>query len=411
MNHWGWALGLLVSFLSAGSTAGASETLSVEVAAGKHDRQQTPLSLQIPAQLQDAQQFMLMRADTGAEVPIQKQAGDEPQLVWLLDEPLPAGETRRYRLAAREAAPSDSAKQSKLGVTLEERDGKLIAKAGGQVVMHYNLATVPSIDPQRPYFERSGYIHPLFNRAGQVVTGDMAADHAHQHGIMFAWVNTTFQGRQLDFWNSAKQQAKVEHVALVGTEEGPVFGQFVARLRHVDLIAPQGPIGVLNETWRVQIFNVADGFLFEIDSLQKCAGNEPLVINEYHYGGMALRGSNAWVGAEHGFLTPDHLDRKSGNQSRPGWCALSGKTDGETGGTLVMDHPQNFRHPQPVRLHPRYPYFVFAPSALGSFKIEPAKPYRSRYRYFVHTGELSRAEAERHWHDYTEPPVVRIVTP
>jgi hypothetical protein len=69
-------------------------------------------------------------------------------------------------------------------------------------------------------------------------------------------------------------------------------------------------------------------------------------------------------------------------------------------------HSQNFRAPQPVRLHPGKPYFCFAPMILGDFAIEPGKPYVSRYRYYLHTGEPDQAVNERIWNDYADPPQV-----
>ena len=78
-------------------------------------------------------------------------------------------------------------------------------------------------------------------------------------------------------------------------------------------------------------------------------------------------------------------------------------------GVTVLDHPGNFRFPQPVRLHPNKPYFCFAPMVLGEFEISPGHPYTSRYRLYVHDGPPDAADIERLWNDYAAPPVVRVV--
>ena len=78
-------------------------------------------------------------------------------------------------------------------------------------------------------------------------------------------------------------------------------------------------------------------------------------------------------------------------------------------GVTIMDHPDNFCFPQPVRLHPYMPYFCFAPAVLGSFDIEAGKPHVSRYRFCVHDGKVEPGVIERLWHDYTHPPMVRVV--
>ena len=55
------------------------------------------------------------------------------------------------------------------------------------------------------------------------------------------------------------------------------------------------------------------------------------------------------------------------------------------------------------------PYFCFAPMVLGGFKIEPGRPYVSRYRFYVHDGALDVKEAERLWHDYADPPRAHVL--
>jgi hypothetical protein len=55
------------------------------------------------------------------------------------------------------------------------------------------------------------------------------------------------------------------------------------------------------------------------------------------------------------------------------------------------------------------PYFCFTPAFLGSFAIEPGKPYVSRYRFIMHDGKIDPNAVGRLWQDYAQPPVVRIV--
>jgi hypothetical protein len=88
---------------------------------------------------------------------------------------------------------------------------------------------------------------------------------------------------------------------------------------------------------------------------------------------------------------------------------MHGKIDGHFSGVTVMDHPDNFRFPQPVRLHPDKPYFCFAPMVLGPLSIAPGREYVSRYRYCVHTGRPDQVLAERLWRDFAHPPKARIV--
>ena len=65
---------------------------------------------------------------------------------------------------------------------------------------------------------------------------------------------------------------------------------------------------------------------------------------------------------------------------------MHGPVDGRQCGVVVMNHPDNFRFPQWVRLHPKMPYFVFAPMVEEPFMIEPGKPYVSKFRYLTYDG-------------------------
>ncbi|MBN2293982.1 MAG: PmoA family protein, partial [Pirellulales bacterium] len=359
--------------------------------------------------LQKHKHFMLTRLDTSQSVPVQvDRSGETRRVAWIIADPLEAGQLRRYRLSSA-TARSDTGK----GVTVENDGKHLIVKVGSKPVLRYNHAVVPSPDPKTPYYARSGYIHPLFSPSGKIVTDDFNPDHAHQHGVMFAWRKSTFEGHGADCWNQMAGEGRVEHVKFEASGGGPVFGFFTARLRHVGLKLPGGPKPMLDETWYVRVFNTSDSFLFDLVSTQNTHGSSPLTVEKCHYGGFAIRGAAAWSkhrGRDHDFLTSQGKNKKDGNHTRPRWVDIHGLLDGQTSGVTIMDHPQNFRFPQPVRLHPYMPYFCFAPSVLGSFDIEQGKPFVSRYRLYVHDGKVEPPVVERLWHDYADPPVVRIVT-
>jgi hypothetical protein len=82
--------------------------------------------------------------------------------------------------------------------------------------------------------------------------------------------------------------------------------------------------------------------------------------------------------------------------------------NGKQTGVVILDHPQNFRAPQPMRLNPTEPFFCYAPSQLGDFAIEPGKPYVSRYRFVVFDGAPDASEIDRLWNDYARPVEVTV---
>jgi len=68
-----------------------------------------------------------------------------------------------------------------------------------------------------------------------------------------------------------------------------------------------------------------------------------------------------------------------------------------------MSHPDNFNHPEPMRIWPVTPgtrgdvYASFSPTKNADWKIEPGKTYRRVYRFLVYDGRMTREEAEAAW--------------
>jgi hypothetical protein len=88
------------------------------------------------------------------------------------------------------------------------------------------------------------------------------------------------------------------------------------------------------------------------------------------------------------------------NQTRPKWIAVYGTIDKEPAGFVVMDHPSNFRYPQPVRVHPKMPYFVFSPVIEGSFIIKPGLSYEANYRIMTFDGEPDAKKIEAWYNEF-----------
>jgi hypothetical protein len=151
--------------------------------------------------------------------------------------------------------------------------------------------------------------------------------------------------------------------------------------------------------------------MFDLELTQTCATNDPVLLPKYHYGGFGFRGADAWNGPGDAalFLTSEGItDRIKGNDTRGRWCYLGGKLEGAIAGTAVLGHPDNFRAPQPLRLHPNMPYFSYVPQQLGDFAIEPGKAYVARFRFIVADGAPDRARIEAYWNAYATPLIVKI---
>jgi hypothetical protein len=375
----------------------------VSVAAGSLDRRETVVSFALPADFKSGS--YALRDDSGQMIPLQ--IDSERRASFVLPA-LKAGQTKTYRLvpAGSKAAP---------GVDFTRRNDGVDFKVAGRNV--FSFVTTPAGLPAndiKPIFLRGGYIHPVFTPSGHLVTDDYPSDHYHHHGIWFAWTKTEFEGGHPDFWNVGDGTGRVEFESLDRVWNGSVYGGFKSRQRYVALTGA-APKTALNEEWDVRVYNVGQGdkgkryFLFDIVATQQCATNSPLVLDEYRYGGMGIRGHRNWKDkSKVWFLTSEGKTRENGNATRGRWFHMSGPVDNEIAGIAVLDHPDNFRSPQPMRLNPDDPFFNFAPSQLGRFEIKPGEKFILRYRYVVADGAPDKAELDRLWSDYATPPQVSL---
>jgi hypothetical protein len=367
------------------------------------DRAGQVIVFKLPA---DAPKSAAVRDAQGHDVPMQADADGTVRFTVAAQK---AGEALAYTLVG---GPG----RVRTGVVVAPEAGDLRVNVGGQPTLFFRMDRnrLPRADI-KPEVVRAGYIHPVFSPAGQIVTDDYPSNHVHHHGIWAPWTKTSFQGRAPDFWNMHQKSGAEDFVALDRTWSGPVHGGFEARLKMVDLSAPV-PVQALNVGWKLIAYDVAGASrpvrMFDLFITHSCATNDPLILPKYHYGGFGLRGAGAWNGPGEAarFLTSEGItDRIKGNDTRARWCYLGGVTEtGALAGTAALGHPDNFRSPQPVRLHPNMPYFSFVPQQLGDFQIEPGRPYTAQFRFIVADGAPDRALLDAYWNGYAKPSVVKL---
>jgi hypothetical protein len=392
----------LIAALAAGllcSSLASAKNYRLTIAPAPADRADQLVTLKLPA---DAPKSASLQTETGESWPVQ----------------IGADGTAAFIVPTQKAGEA---------ITLSLREAKgipaaaVIAKADKQRV-HLTLKGAPLFDYQmdkealprpdiKPEYKRAGYLHPIYTPSGKIVSDDYPPQHIHHHGIWTPWTKTSFQGRTPDFWNMGGKTGTVEFVALDRTWNGTVHGGFVARHRFVDLSAPS-PVVALNETWEVTAYNApSTARVFDLVVTQTCATSDPLILPTYHYGGLGFRARGEWLGkGKANFLTSEgETDAVKANAQRMRWVHVWGPLEGSNLGLAVLGHPDNFRAPQPVRVHPSEPYVSFIPSQLGDWQIDPGKPYVARYRFVTIDGAPDRAKLDALWNGYALPPVVKLV--
>ncbi len=281
-------------------------------------------------------------------------------------------------------------------LSIQKNEDTLNFYRGDQPLLTYNITRNVPPEGVDPVYGRNAHIHPLYTPAGQVLTAEFPVDHTHQSGLFSAWTRTTFQGRTVDFWNLRKKEGFVEHREVLKVNKDSKHPSFTVKMAYVDLTSGS-PIDVLHETWLVKLVSAdEDHTVFDIKSTQLNVAKDPLIIEEYHYGGMAYRASEQWNAQAQPtpptsplmqVVNSEGLNRIDSNHKPTSWVQLYGDLDGKLASLTVMAHPDNFRYPQIPRVHHVAPYFVWSPQVAGAFTIKPGDTYTSKFRYISSTGQ------------------------
>lgn len=421
-------LTLHLSFIAiamfAGISLAAAQSLPLAefaVHAGKFDRINTPVSVILEGvQLNTAStDLQLYEVTAGKEepVPSQLEPGYQNSIWWVLTGETPAGTVRYFELrqTAKQSGPPAPA------VQLND-DGKAIhMSVAGKEVLAYHYAKPPVPEGVSEVYSRAGFIHPLRSPAGAVLTRIQPPDHYHHYGIWNPWTHTEYKGKEVDFWNLAKEQGTVRVNNISTQINGPVFGQVQAVHDHVVFSESQAePETALNEQLAIRVWNADPQqkvWLVDFTSTMNCATDNPLTIKEYRYEGFGFRATEKWNDQTATLLTSSGKDKSNGNGTRARWCDVNGVTQAGRSGILFMTYPANYNYPEQIRIWPtgmnegkENVFFNFNPTQDRDWILEPGNAYTLKYRMMVYDGKIDSTTAERYWHDFANPPRVDVQT-
>lgn len=278
-------------------------------------------------------------------------------------------------------------------------DGKIIAGYQSES----RTAPRPNLNPR---FLRGGYLHPLLTPSGKAVTDDYPLNHLHHHGIWMAWTKASVDGRETDFWNMGQGKGRVDFSGFDLTRTDRDNATLVGHQKYTDLTSGS-PVDVLDEQWTVSVYRPATAWnLIDLEAEQVTLDGKTLELPVYHYGGLGIRGREEWDGKDKAtFITSEGVtDRNKANSQPARWVSMTGGVEGGGVATLtVLCHPENFRAPQPVRIHPTEPFISLAPQTNEAMSIKPGETYRARYRFIVSDGAADPKLLESLWQDYAHP--------
>ncbi len=407
MRHFALVLSFMLSivFLQAQTLA------RFEVSAGDYDRKNvfvnSPVQL-TAASLENGLQLFEVTDKGEYAVSFQIEQGPDYKIWWQVEGLLKEGNIRVFELRAKDKKSNYSE------VPIRKDDEAYILFNGNLPVLHYNHAKAELPEGVDTAYSRSGFIHPLFSPAGKVLTSIQPPDHIHHYGLWNAWTRTQFMGKQVDFWNLGDKQGRVDFAGTISTIQGDVFQSLKTLHQHVALKDEGGGDIALNEELEVRVFDSGkDINIIDYTTSFNCAHPEGIFLEEYRYGGFVFRGSEKWNGYTVQMLTSEGHNQDNSDGHPAKWCLVN-ETGNNPSGILIMSHPVNFNHPEPLRTWDKGAnggqanvFINFSPIRNRSWEMVYGNRYTFQYRVITFDGQWTKEQAEEAWLNFSNPPKVK----
>jgi hypothetical protein len=357
-----------------------------------------------------ADSALVLQEARGSEriiIPYQISTSDSRVLHWLVPTD---GKQKKKTYELLRGTPKMSG-----GATATMNDGALLLQAGSKNLLKYQVSMVYPPAGVDTSYRRNGFIHPLWSPHGQELTRIQPKDHYHHYGLWNPWTHVLYKGDTVDFWNIGGKKGTVRFAGFLSTTSGPLFSGFEARHEHVATKKGAKPEVAMNEVLTVNTWQPSgDYYILDITSRLSCATSEPVVLLEYRYGGLGWRTTEVWDNQNSEVITSEGKGRKEADGSKARWCIIQGALGSDYGGAIMMSHPSNYNHPEPLRIWPENQYkrgdmFAnFSPTKDRDWSLEPGKSYLLRYRFLVFNGKMTAEKAEQAWKAFSSPPVVTV---
>lgn len=383
-------------------------------------QQQQNQSLDIPVSIQlDKITYLpdsvisLVEVKNNKRIPVAYQIENKGQrtLYWILKQDNNAAKKRIFEL--EKGIPLKIADHIKT-VT---KDGALIITANNKNLLQYNFKTMYPPKGVDTAFKRSGFIHPLWTPNGQSLTRINAPDHYHHYGLWNPWTKVAFEGEQIDFWNLKDKKGTVKFANFVSVSEGAVYADYQTLHEHIAFKKNGEKKVAINELQSVRIYQPTadqDYYIADITIQMNCAGDSPVTLKEYRYGGLGWRATEKWQDSNSETLTSEGKTRKDADGTKARWVIVQGSLDSDYGGAVMMSYPSNYNYPEPLRIWPEKTngkgdvYANFSPTKDKDWPLLKGQDYILKYRFLVFNGKFNKEKAEAAWQGFANMPQVNV---
>jgi len=313
------------------------------------------------------------------------------------------------------AIVAQSKKDKSSGDThLSKRDGVLYISYKGkdllgfQYAMHYPPAGIDT------FYKRSGYIHPLYTTHGQLLTRINAPDHYHHYGIWNPWTKLQYQGKEYDLWNLADRKGTVRFENFGEIKNTKKSSSFTAKLDHIINTGTKENFTekiIMKENQTIVFYTPGqnkDHYFLDMTIELTPVTDSPVILKEYRYGGLGWRATSEWNKDNSTVLTSQGLGRSKADGSLAKWILAEGQLGSERGGMVWFSHPDNFNHPEPLRVWPEDSngngdlFINYSPTKNKDWKLEPGKKYVLKYRMLIYNGSAIPSDTiEKLWSQFS----------
>lgn len=248
-------------------------------------------------------------------------------------------------------------------------------------------------------YERAGYVHPLYDLNGNVLTEDMPEDHPYHRGIFWAWHQVIVGGKNVaDGWTSDGIKFVPGKTQVTKSDKNIILS---SQLTWVVNDSGRAPVNIVNEISRINILKATGNYRIMdfsillkplVDDL-KLGGSDDIK----GYGGFCLR-----------IKLPESIQFISGDQqvtpketavAAGPWMDFSTNQSGiavfgyRTGsGEWILRKEKSMQN---------VPYPGRAPVAI------PEEGLHLTYRIVVHDKNLSTREIEKLYQEYKQGDIFR----
>lgn len=295
-------------------------------------------------------------------------------------------------------------------LTTDDTGESLVVLEADEPVLQFNYA-MRLAEGANPDRTRCGYIHPLYDLRGNVMTMDFPKDHYHHRGVSFMFPGVTRGERKADHWHMRGVRTYFEE--WLDRKSTPLAATIGYRSAwHLeDTPLEKGEKVAQEETWihvyRKTEFGRAIDVHYQLTPVGEAITLKGKEDRDKGYGGFCIRTvqpAPAGVDPKSRLtLTTESEGTIAADQDRvpSRWADLSADWagDGQRSGVAIIPHPENPGYPNGWTLR-YYGFFGVAWPGMETYTIPAGETVHLKFRLWIHDGDVESGRVQEAYEEY-----------